>query len=56
MSTEPTASANDPKFSGLGRALLESKDGSKLTGPWVPGESQGTRATQGIFRVVLELP
>ncbi len=36
MSTDPSTPANDTHLSGLGRALLESKEGGKATGPWVP--------------------
>jgi serine/threonine protein kinase/formylglycine-generating enzyme required for sulfatase activity len=36
MSTDPSTPENDPNLSGLGRALLESKEGSKPSGPWVP--------------------
>ncbi len=37
MSTVPSTHENDPNLSGLGRALLESKDGGKpASGPWVP--------------------
>jgi formylglycine-generating enzyme required for sulfatase activity len=36
MSTDPSTPENDSNLSGLGRALLESKEGSKPSGPWVP--------------------
>ncbi len=36
MSTDPSTPENDANLSGLGRALLESKEGSKPSGPWVP--------------------
>ncbi len=36
MSTDPAIPENDANLSGLGRALLESKEGSKPSGPWVP--------------------
>ncbi|MFN0076135.1 MAG: bifunctional serine/threonine-protein kinase/formylglycine-generating enzyme family protein [Prosthecobacter sp.] len=36
MSTDPSTPENDANLSGLGRALLESKEGSKPSNPWVP--------------------